>query len=51
LRIADKRAKLLTRTGLDWTKKYQAIAAALLKLPTQSATSMAGLCDPAGRHD
>ena len=36
-RIADKQAKLLTRTGLDWTEKYQSIAAALVKLPVRSA--------------
>jgi hypothetical protein len=26
--IADKRAKLLTRTGLNWTAKYEAVAGA-----------------------
>jgi ATP-dependent DNA ligase len=33
----DKHARLLTRTGLDWTAKYGAIGSALAKLPTQSA--------------
>jgi bifunctional non-homologous end joining protein LigD len=32
LRARDGRAKLLTRTGLDWTEKFQAIAKAGLKL-------------------
>ena len=36
-RIVNKTAKLLTRNGLDWTPKYPAIAAAVAKLPAQSA--------------
>src|SRR5258707_6113779 len=30
-------ARLLTRTGLDWTHKYRPIAAALSKLPVEQA--------------
>jgi hypothetical protein len=29
--------RLLTRTGLDWTRKYPAIAAAVASLPTRAA--------------
>ena len=36
-RIAGGEARLLTRTGLDWTAKYEAIATALGKLPVRSA--------------
>jgi DNA ligase D-like protein (predicted ligase) len=43
-RIADKQAKLLTRTGLDWTAKYEAVAAALAKLPARSAYIDGELC-------
>ena len=35
---------LLTRTGLDWTGKYQVIAAALRKLPVAQAYLDAELC-------
>jgi bifunctional non-homologous end joining protein LigD len=31
-RIEDARAKLLTRSGLDWTAKYPATGAAFAKL-------------------
>jgi DNA ligase D-like protein (predicted ligase) len=43
-RIADKQAKLLTRTGLDWTAKYETVAAALAKLATRSAYVDGELC-------
>src|SRR5258706_7177212 len=33
LRVQDGKAKLLTRKGLDWTKKFSAIAKAAAKLP------------------
>jgi bifunctional non-homologous end joining protein LigD len=33
LRVADGKAKLLTRKGLDWTEKFTAIAKAGAKLP------------------
>ena len=36
-RIVDKKTKLFTRTGLDWTEKYPAVATSLAKLPAQSA--------------
>jgi bifunctional non-homologous end joining protein LigD len=36
-RIADKQGKLLTRTGLDWTAKYESVATALAKLPAKAA--------------
>jgi bifunctional non-homologous end joining protein LigD len=32
-RVADGKARLLTRRGVDWTKRYPGIAAALEKLP------------------
>src|SRR5215472_6839087 len=35
---------LLTRTGLDWTHKYPAIAAALAKLPVRQAYLDGELC-------
>ena len=38
------RAQLLTRTGLDWTHKYPAIAAALSVLPTKQAYLDGELC-------
>jgi bifunctional non-homologous end joining protein LigD len=37
-------ARLLTRTGLDWTGKYTGIAAALRKLPAQQAYLDGELC-------
>jgi DNA ligase D-like protein (predicted ligase) len=43
-RIVGKRARLLTRTGLDWTPKYEAVAAALEKLPARSAYIDGELC-------
>ncbi len=36
--------RLLTRTGLDWTGKYPAIAAALRTLPTRQAYLDGELC-------
>jgi ATP-dependent DNA ligase len=36
-RIGDGDLRLLTRTGLDWTRKYPPIAAALKKLPVRTA--------------
>jgi bifunctional non-homologous end joining protein LigD len=36
-RLDDGRAKLLTRKGLDWTDKFPTIAAAVTKLPAQTA--------------
>src|SRR5579863_5612699 len=36
-RIADGKVQLLTRTGLDWSGRYAAIAAALRELPVTSA--------------
>src|SRR5271155_3071958 len=38
------RAQLLTRTGLDWTHKYPAIAAALSVLPAKQAYLDGELC-------
>ncbi len=35
--IENGQARLLTRTGLDWTPKFQAIADELAKLPVKSA--------------
>jgi len=36
-RLTRGKVKLLTRRGLDWTKKFPSIAAAIAKLPAQSA--------------
>jgi bifunctional non-homologous end joining protein LigD len=36
-RIEGGKAKLLTRSGLDWTAKYQAIAAAFARLKARTA--------------
>jgi bifunctional non-homologous end joining protein LigD len=36
--------RLLTRTGLDWTGKYEAIAAALRRLPIEGAYLDGELC-------
>jgi bifunctional non-homologous end joining protein LigD len=36
--------RLLTRTGLDWTRKYPAIAAAVASLPTRQAYLDGELC-------
>jgi DNA ligase D-like protein (predicted ligase) len=44
LRVADKQAKLLTRTGLDWTAKYEAVAVALAKLAAHAAYIDGELC-------
>ena len=43
-RVANKQARLLTRTGLDWTAKYEAIASALAKLQVKSAYIDGELC-------
>src|SRR6476660_5979514 len=37
--------RLLTRTGLDWTHKYPAIAAAVASLPAREAYLDGELCD------
>ncbi len=36
-RLDDGKVKLLTRKGLDWTRKFPTIAAAIAKLPAQAA--------------
>jgi DNA ligase D-like protein (predicted ligase) len=43
-RIANGAATLLTRSGLDWTDKYPATAAALVKLKVKSAYLDGELC-------
>ena len=43
-RIDDGDVKLLTRTGLDWTRKYPPIATALKKLPVGNAYLDGELC-------
>ncbi len=43
-RIAGGAARLLTRTGLDWTDRYPATAAALAALPLASAYIDGELC-------
>jgi ATP-dependent DNA ligase len=43
-RLDHGRASLLTRTGLDWTHKYPAIASALSALPTKQAYLDGELC-------
>ena len=43
-RIDDGDVRLLTRTGLDWTRKYPPIAAALKRLPVGSAYLDGELC-------
>jgi DNA ligase D-like protein (predicted ligase) len=43
-RIDDGDVRLLTRTGLDWTRKYSPIAAALEKLPVGKAYLDGELC-------
>ncbi len=43
-RVDRGAARLLTRTGLDWTHKYPAIAAALAKLPSRQAYLDGELC-------
>src|SRR5437879_2025617 len=37
--------RLLTRTGLDWTHKYPAIAAAIVSLPARQAYLDGELCE------
>lgn len=36
-RLEDGKVRLLTRKGLDWTRKFPTIAAAIAKLPMQTA--------------
>jgi ATP-dependent DNA ligase len=43
-RLDRGRAQLLTRTGLDWTHKYPAIAAAVSALPARQAYLDGELC-------
>jgi DNA ligase D-like protein (predicted ligase) len=43
-RIDGKDVRLLTRTGLDWTDKYPAIARALRRLPVKQAYLDGELC-------
>jgi ATP-dependent DNA ligase len=43
-RIGRGKVQLLTRTGLDWTTKYPATAAALAKLPVKTAYIDGELC-------
>jgi bifunctional non-homologous end joining protein LigD len=43
-RIEGKRTTLLTRTGLDWTAKYEAIAASLAKLNVGAAYIDGEIC-------
>ena len=43
-RTTPGKVQLLTRSGLDWTAKYPATAAALTKLPVQSAYLDGELC-------
>src|SRR6266404_5824148 len=43
-RLDHGRIQLLTRTGLDWTHKYPAIAAALSVLPAKQAYLDGELC-------
>src|ERR1700730_14854691 len=50
-RLDRGQVKLLTRTGLDWTHKYAAVAAALSPLPVKQAYLDGELCGvrPDGR--
>jgi DNA ligase D-like protein (predicted ligase) len=43
-RIADNEVQLLTRTGLDWTHRYEGIAAACRKISADSAYIDGELC-------
>jgi ATP-dependent DNA ligase len=43
-RLDRSAAKLLTRTGLDWTRKYPAIAAALSRIGARQAYLDGELC-------
>src|SRR3712207_648600 len=43
-RIEEGNLRLLTRTGLDWTDKYPAIADALLRIPVTQAYLDGELC-------
>jgi len=49
-RLDRGEAQLLTRTGLDWTRKYPVIGAALSALPAIRRISM-GLRRSVGRED
>ena len=42
--IAEGKVQLLTRSGLDWTAKYPATAAALAKLSVKTAYIDGELC-------
>jgi bifunctional non-homologous end joining protein LigD len=46
-RIDGGRVKLLTRTGLDWTDRYEAPAEAIAKLKARSAYLDGELCGSA----
>src|SRR5438874_2456438 len=50
-RLDNGHVRLLTRTGLDWTSKYPAIAEALTELPAKTAYLDGELCGvlPDGR--
>jgi bifunctional non-homologous end joining protein LigD len=52
-RREGKRARVFSRTALDWTDKVPAIVAALAALPVTSATidGEAVVCDPQGVSD
>ena len=43
-RLERRAVRLLTRTGLDWTHKYPAIAAALANLPARQVYLDGELC-------
>ena len=43
-RLDNGDVRLLTRTGLDWTSKYPAIAEALAELPASTAYLDGELC-------
>src|SRR5579859_7370842 len=43
-RIVGKDVRMLTRTGLDWTEKYEAIATALAKLKVSNAYIDGEIC-------
>jgi bifunctional non-homologous end joining protein LigD len=43
-RIGGGKVQLLTRSGLDWTEKYPASAAAIAKLPAKSVNIDGELC-------
>ena len=43
-RVDNGKVQLLTRSGLDWTAKYPATAAAIAKLPVKTAYIDGELC-------